>query len=454
MTLLVPIVMFTWPLIVATLFFALPMQRAVVTAFIAAWLFLPIASFSIPGFTDYTKMTATCGGVLLGVLLVDADRLRRFRFSPADLPMLVWCLCPFASSISNGLGVYDGVSAVVYQTVTWGVPYFIGRACLSDRTGVRLLAVAFVIGGLIYVPLCLFEVRMSPQLHSLLYGKQPGHFATTMRYGGYRPTVFMNHGLMVAVWMCSATLVAGWLYVSGMWKRTMNLPAAVWLIVLAITAILCKSTGALSLFCIVGAVVAFSVLSNSRVVMLTLTAISPLWMIARSLGWQATQLVELASLLGSDRAGSLLARLRQEDQVISMALNRPWFGWGNWQSGLDQLWLITIRNIGLVGITALTLCVVLPCILLMYRTHPRQWLQPAFAPCAALTIVVLLYSLDHLFNGMVNPVFMLAAGAATGLLVSKEFAQAPQELRDPSYDSISHHRQSKLPLRRLSPGHA
>jgi hypothetical protein len=454
MTLLVPIVMFIWPPIVATLFLTLSVQRAVITAFFAAWLFLPIASFSIPGLTDYTKMTATCGGVLLGVLMAEPNRFRTFRFSLTDVPMLVWCLCPFASSISNGLGIYDGVSAIVYQTVTWGVPYFIGRTCLADRAGVRLLAFAFLIGGLIYVPFCLFEVRMSPQLHSWLYGKQPGGFATTMRYGGFRPTVFMNHGLMVAVWMCSATLVAGWLYVSGIWRRTMNLPAAVWLIVLAITAILCKSTGALSLFCIVGAVVAFSVLSNSRLVMLTLTAISPLWMIARSLGWQATQLVDLAGLLGIDRAGSLLARLRQEDQVISMALNRPWFGWGNWQSGLDQLWLITIRNCGLVGISALTASVVLPCLLLLVYSRPRQWLQPAYAPCAVLTVIVLLYSLDHLFNGMVNPIFMLAAGASTGLLVSDEFAQAPQELRDPLYDSISHHRQSKLPLRRLSPGHA
>lgn len=427
MTPLVPIVMFTWPLVVAALFLALPVQRAVVTAFIAAWLFLPIASFSIPGFTDYTKMTATCGGVLIGVSIVDLHRFRSFRFSWADIPMLIWCLCPFASSISNNLGVYDGVSAIVYQTVTWGFPYFIGRTCLGDRAGVRLLAFALVVGGLLYVPFCLFEVRMSPQLHTWLYGSQPGGFATTMRYGGFRPTVFMDHGLMVAVWMCSVTLVGVWLFASGVWKHSMQVPAAAWLVLLAITTFLCKSTGALSLFGLVGSVVAASVLFNSRLIILALLLGSPLWMTARSMGWSAQQLVDLAGKLGPDRAGSLTCRLVQENEVLSYALQRPWFGWGNWQSGLDQLWLITIRNMGLIGITALTACVLMPCLLLVFRSRPRQWLQPRFAPCSALAVIVLLYSLDHLFNGMVNPVFMLAAGASTGLLVSREFTEAMRQ---------------------------
>ena len=59
----------------------------------------------------------------------------------------------------------------------------------------------FVLGGLIYVPLCLFEVRMSPQLHNMVYGFAQHSFGQTVRGGGWRPMVFMQHGLAVGLFM-------------------------------------------------------------------------------------------------------------------------------------------------------------------------------------------------------------------------------------------------------------
>ena len=34
----------------------------------------------------------------------------------------------------------------------------------------RDLCLSIIIGGVIYLPLCLYEIRMSPQLHSIFYG--------------------------------------------------------------------------------------------------------------------------------------------------------------------------------------------------------------------------------------------------------------------------------------------
>ena len=66
--------------------------------------------------------------------------------------------------------------------------------------------------ALIYAPLCLLELRLSPQLHRWVYGYHQHDFVQTMRDGGYRPMVFMEHGLMVSFWMAAAALTAFWLW--------------------------------------------------------------------------------------------------------------------------------------------------------------------------------------------------------------------------------------------------
>src|SRR5262249_17761958 len=150
--------------------------------------------------------TATCLSALLGVAIFDTRRLISFRPGWADLPMGIWCVCPLFSSITNDLGAYDGFSSVYYQTVTWGVPYLLGRIYLTDLLGMFELAVAVFLGGLIYVPLCVIEIRFSPQLHTWVYGFHQHSFEQTLRFGGFRPVVFMEHGLMVGMWMSMATM--------------------------------------------------------------------------------------------------------------------------------------------------------------------------------------------------------------------------------------------------------
>ena len=70
------------------------------------------------------------------------------------------------------------------------------------------------------MPLCLYEIRMSPQLHYLVYGFYPSFFGMSVRFGGYRPTVFLQHGLAVGMWMTSASLVGVWLWYSRASRRS------------------------------------------------------------------------------------------------------------------------------------------------------------------------------------------------------------------------------------------
>jgi hypothetical protein len=88
----------------------------------------------------------------------------------------------------------------------------LGRIYLSSLLGMYELAVAVFLGGPDYMPLCLLEVRLSPQLHTWIFGYHQHSFGQSLRFGGFRPVVFMDHGLMVGLWMTMATLAGFWLW--------------------------------------------------------------------------------------------------------------------------------------------------------------------------------------------------------------------------------------------------
>ena len=153
------------------IFAFLPARRAMVVGAVAAWLLLPPAAIDLQGLPPLSKATVATVGILLGTLVFDVSRFLAFRPRWFDLPMLLFCLCPYASSISNGLGTYDGMSAAFRQSVTWLLPYLIGRLYLTDADGFRELAMGMIVGSLCMIPFCLLEMRIGAQLKRLIYGR-------------------------------------------------------------------------------------------------------------------------------------------------------------------------------------------------------------------------------------------------------------------------------------------
>jgi len=189
---LVPIALFGWIPLILLLFTMLPPRRAAVAAFIAGWCFLPMYGYPLSGLPNYDKQNATCFGILLATLIFDGQRFARFRPRMLDLPVFLWCISPFVSNTVGGFGPYEGMSTTVRYFFVWGIPYFIGRLYFTDLKAMRDLAIGLFIGGLIYMPLCLYEIKMSPQLHKMLYGFFQDDWIMTVRGGGWRPTVFMQ----------------------------------------------------------------------------------------------------------------------------------------------------------------------------------------------------------------------------------------------------------------------
>ncbi len=438
MSFLVPLVMFSWIPLVLYFFIRFPAQRAVIISFILAWLFLPQAEYPIPGLPDYTKMAGTCYGIMLAAVIYDFGRLNSFKFGWLDLPMLIWCLCPFASSISNGLGAYDGLSAVLNQTMTWGVPYFLGRIYLNNLSGLRQLATGILMGGLIYVPLCLYEIRMSPQLHSMIYGFFPHSFAQTIRYGGYRPQVFMKHGLEVGMWMMAATLIGIWLWKTGVITQIWDIPIS-WLVsALLVTFVLVKSTGAYFLLLLGIAILFVSWQFRTAILIFFLIASMSSYLAQNALTetYITDQIVaSLEGFVPQERLQSLEFRFDNEELLADKARERIVFGWGGWGrnrvydynwagelvdiSVTDSLWIIAFGANGLVGLSSLFLSFFLPIIGFVKRYPATFWLNRKVAPAAVVAVILILYMLDCLLNSMVNPIFALACGGIAGVAIKK-----------------------------------
>jgi hypothetical protein len=441
MIVLADTVMMLWPVVVMAMFVLLPPSRAVSIAFVVGWMFLPFKSYPLNGLPDLTKTSLTCYSVALATLLLDPLRITAFRPRWFDLSIVGVCLAPAISSLDNDLGLYDAAAASVSSAVTWGLPYLLGRLYLTDTASLRFLAMMMVYGSLAYLPLCWFEMRMSPQLHLMIYGMGDFRWGG-MRLGGWRPSVFFESGLQLGLWMSAATLLAGWLWKVGEWRCFARLPAGAWLALLAATTVLCRSSGALILLVGACAVLGWTVLTRNRLALVGLVLVCPLYMAVRSTGntgWQ--DLITVIERIDVERAESLEFRFINEDMLVSKALARPLFGWGGWGRSriydewgkdicvTDGLWMIELGTHGLFGLVSLYAVLLLPLATLVFSFPARRLAAADLAPVLGLAIAVTLFGIDCLLNAMVSPIYAFAAGGV--LSTVRSMARSERRSRGP-----------------------
>jgi hypothetical protein len=418
---------------------------ATVLAFSLGWCFLPIAGFSIPGIPDYNKTTATVLAAFLGLTLFHTRLLFRFRPHAFDLPVAVLCVTPFFSSISNDLGSYDGLSACITQVVFWGMPYAIGRIAFRSPADLVVICKCLIICGLIYVPFCLLEIRVSPQLHNWVYGFHQHEFAQTARGGGWRPMVFMQHGLQVAMWICCSLLVS-----LSEWRIATRNPAfrtngyfrPGWAaIVLALTLLLLKSTGAMFLAA-VGILNLWLIQRfRSYLPLLIIPLLIFIYLTLRISEFTSSAfLINTVRVVASEeRVASLQFRFDNEEMLLTKALQRPFLGWGGWgrnrvydESGkdisyTDGLWIIEIGAHGIVGLAGLYLFLLLPSIVCggfrSYREEPLD--RATKLRLGTLCVVTAICAIDTIPNAMQSSVFTMILGAITTSLLNTRRLSGP-----------------------------
>lgn len=422
-------VLILWPLIVFAFFSAMPFHRAVVFSFVAGWLFLPTISIQLPGFPDWSKTTSTVFGVMVCAAAKHPQKFLAFRPAWYDLPTLLFCLTPFASSVTSGAGAYDGFSSILDELFRWGFPYLIGRIFLSTAENNRRLAMAIAIGGIIYVPLCLLEVRMSPVIKLKVY--QIAAFSNSdfgLRYGGYRPVVFLATGLELGWWMCCATLCTQQLWASGAAKKLWGYPMKFFTGLMIFTTIVCKSTGAMVQLAVGMLVIYLSRYSKTSILAWGLILIPPIYCAGRPVGFLTSATLKdfARNTVGGERGQSLAYRFDQEDILIRHALLKPVFGWAragfnpvgpNGKAAVpDGYWIITLGSAGYVSLFLLNLMLLLPLALVTKRFAPKSWMKPDVVSTVSLAVLIALFMVDNLSNAMLNPVFAVAVGAVCGFV--------------------------------------
>lgn len=433
MTPLVPLALIGWLPISLLLFALLPARRAAMAVVIAGSLFLPEALYPISGLPEFGKRMAIAYGLLLGILALDSRRLTGLRLTLWDVPIICWCIVPALAAWSNGLGTYDAASGVFQRVMLWGVPWMAGRMYLSTAAGMRDLMWAIFLGGLVYVPLCLYELRMSPVLHQTLYGFHQHQFLQTIREGGYRPMVFLRHGLELTLWMGMAALMG-----AGLWKTTprghrLRTPIGLGVIVLAVTTASCNSVGAVVLMSLGLAILLTVGSSVGRLAWAGVLVMLAGYVGFRAVGlWDARALPDLVATVASKvRADSLSFRIEAENLLVEKSLGRPVLGWGGWSFNkvsdaergtyglvVDSMWIIALMKNGLFGLAAFFLAFWAASAGALARLSGFG--QSRIPPEAvALGLCTTLFVADSTVNSFPSLAYILAAGGVTGALSSR-----------------------------------
>jgi hypothetical protein len=416
----------------------LGVRKGALATLVLGYLFLPHTRFDLP-VVDYTKEHAVAFGLgmcYLASFFVPRPS-HRPRLSLPALAVLGYVLCSWPSGASIGKPPYDFLVVTFNRALTIGIPFLAGRRFSADGDGPRALCHALILGALVYIFPCLVEEMFSPIFHRYVYGGFQHIVATESRYGGWRPMVFLQNGIAVAIYIGSAAFLATWLWRTGASRRLLGLPMAVIAVVLLVMTVLCKTLAALLLFASLGGALWCARLVRNRLPLVALMLVPPAYLLAPMTGYKPTDAMEaLAARIDKDRLLSYQFRLMQEEMLIEKAKERSRLGWGDWgdhrildEEGndictTDSLWIIEFGMHGVVGLVLVYLMLVLPLARFLWRFPPRTWERPDVATMLALAGLPALIALDGLVNDNLNPVILYIAGAADGFCARAGASQA------------------------------
>lgn len=365
----------SWPVVALFLYKTRPIAQATLWTILGAYLLLPVAAVikfkMIPGFD---KSSIPSLAALFGCVIVYGRSKRFFHgFGLAEMLIVTLLIGPFITCELNadpirvgplvfpGLDSYEAGSTVIAQVIVL-IPFFLGRQILRNRTDTEEILRVLVIAGLIYSLPALFEIRFSPQLHTWVYGYFPHMFAQQVRDGGFRPVVFMGHGLLVSFFFCTTAVAAAAFWRTNTQVIRMRLPASGITAYLSIVLVLCKTLGSTAYAAVLVPLVRFTRPKIQLSIAVLLVSVALLYPTLRAADLVPTNAaLDLAGLISSDRRDSLEARFTSENALLERASQRFLFGWGRYGRSLiydesgnetnlpDGWWVITMGEFGFIG---------------------------------------------------------------------------------------------------------
>ncbi len=424
-----------WPVVAWMLFTRLDAARALIWTILGGYMLLPpVIGIDLPVVPDFDKYSIPNLAAAAAVLFLLKDRFSLWPESAVARGLiLLYLLSPFATVLGNGdalyfnhatiqpMRIYDSLAVVANQFITL-LPFFLARKYLSDPEGMRKLVVALVVAGLIYSVPIFIEARMSPQLNLRLYGYFQHDFSQAIRFGGFRPFVFMPHGLWVAFFalMCLLSSVA--LFRVGPAEvRPRYVLASLYL---AVVLLFCRSAGPVIYALLLVPMILLVPRRVQLVVAMVMVAVVITYPLLRGLHLiPLDQMMDLASGMNDERGLSLAFRIENEELLLNRAQERPWFGWGGYGRNLlhDQLghinviadggWIINLGTFGWAGYVAEFGLLALPVFLIAREGLAAAVLSPFVC---VVTLILAANLVDLLPNDTLIPFTWLIAGAILG----------------------------------------
>ena len=314
---------------------------------------LPQATdLELPGLLpDLGKTEAIGLGIFLGTVVFHVDALLRFRPRPSDALLVLLLIGAAVTSHTNELGIYDGLSAALSVVLDFVLLVFLARVHLSGPRALRTFLITLVWASVLYAPLALWEWRMSPQIHTTLYGYFQHRFIQFGRGGFYRPVVCFAHALRLARFFALAAFLAAFPLRREL-ARSGPLGNLVFLVPLG-GLLLSMSPGPYLLFMsFCGLYWGFM---NYRRLLYLVPGLGIVYIALVLLGHNPLYgAVDIVAMVSQDRAQSLQYRLDALQEYREPMLEQPWFGQGGWGRGrtrraTDSTYLVETLRFGLVG---------------------------------------------------------------------------------------------------------
>lgn len=428
------------------LFRRFSVPKAAMLVILAGALFAPeLAGIRFPMVPSFKKDSVPYLAVLLSLLIFNRGvlwRIKPFSRLP-DFFLLLLLFGSYMTAQTNtdpvtvggsvtrtlpGLITKDGLALGLTMGMRIGLPFLIGRALFQRRHELRIFYRMFIGFALVYVLPILWEGRMSPQLHNQLYGyRAHTDFLQTMRWGGFRPMVFMQHGLAVALFM----VIAWFLLIT--WRRTherINLFNHIirekWLVPLVgAVVVYCKSTAVIAYGLFIGPLFYLSPRALLRVAVL-FGVLSIAYPMMRSYEVIPTHKITafISDTLGPQRAGSISFRFENEDLMLVRARQRLSWGWGTYGRNLvysewlnpsipDGYWIIMLGQSGLAGFFGAFGLLVMP-IFVAWRRLRRIPDKADRRLIAGLALALGVGVFDLVPNGLFSNYTYLLAGVLYG----------------------------------------
>lgn len=368
------LVLLSWPLVMVFLFKKLSPAQALTWSFLGAFMLIPPEVYIdlplIPTLNKYTL--PSLAALVLCMAMLD----QKIRFFPnsrlVTILMVGFVLAPFLTVINNrepviwgfmylpGLSAHDAMSEVLRHAITI-IPFILGFNVFNSPIARRELLSAFMIGGLIYSVPILLEVRLSPQINAWVYGYFPELFIQQIRFGGYRPMVFMGHGLLVAYFIVISVLSTAILLrenSSGNKGKYLAILAYLLLILF-----LCKSVGSIVYAVLFLPIILFLGTRFQRMAILLCSVFVLTYPVLRAAdAIPVDRMLDYAAMIQAERAHSLGFRFENEKMLLDRAQEKPVSGWGYWnrnrvfdpESGRDLTvpdgyWIIVLGVLGWFG---------------------------------------------------------------------------------------------------------